>query len=171
MIRLPIAPIDPNAIPVHSNCARCTALCCHYVSTEIDAPTSRRDFDVIRWYLMHPGVRVYCEELNGSWFVQFMSRCSNLLPDNRCGIYETRPQICRDLDANECEFALGAGDRWLFTNLQEFERWAAERARQKNARRAARAVPTVKSVRSVRAARKNGKKTTRKSVRKLPSRR
>ncbi len=136
MIRIPILHDDPNAIPVNSNCGRCTALCCNYVSTEIDAPTTARDFDIIRWYLIHPGVRVYCEDNSGSWFVQFMSRCRFLQPDNLCGIYDTRPQICRDLDPTLCEFALGAGDRYLFTSVEEFDRWFAERERQRLERRA-----------------------------------
>jgi Fe-S-cluster containining protein len=139
VIRIPILHDDPDAIPVHPNCGRCPALCCNYVSTEIDAPTTRKDFDTIRWYLMHPGVRVYCEDASGSWFVQFQSRCRFLQPNNLCGIYATRPQICRDLDPTLCEFALGPGDRFLFTNLEEFERWAAERDRRSAARRRDRA--------------------------------
>ena len=133
MIRLPI--LDPSADgAVHHNCARCTALCCQYVSTEIDPPTTGRDFDNLRWYLMHPGVRVYCEDDTGSWFLQFMSTCRNLGADNRCGIYETRPQMCRDLDATVCEFALGAGDRHLFTNLEEFDHWMLEREHRRKVR-------------------------------------
>jgi hypothetical protein len=138
LIRLAVAPPPPGTVPVHFNCARCTALCCNYVSSEIDVPTTKRDFDTIRWYLMHPGVRVYCEESSGSWFVQFMSRCRNLQDDGLCAIYDTRPQICRDLDATLCEFALGPGDRWLFTNLEEFERWFGERERRRRARSTAR---------------------------------
>jgi len=137
VIRLPVVNPAADAIPVHPNCGRCTALCCNYISTEIDAPTSKKDFDILRWYLIHPGVRVYCEDGTGSWFVQFMSRCRHLRDDNLCGIYETRPQICRDLDPTLCEFALGAGDRFLFTNAEEFERWMAERERRLAARRAA----------------------------------
>ena len=138
MIRLPVAP-DPDAIPVHPNCARCPAMCCNYVSTEIDVPTTKREVDIIRWYLMHAGVRVYCEDRTGSWFVQFMARCRFLGENNLCGIYETRPQICRDLQANECEFALGAGDRYLFTTLEEFDRWLGERDRRTRVRREKRA--------------------------------
>lgn len=141
MIKIPILHDDPNAIPVHPNCGRCPALCCNYISTEIDEPTTRREFDIIRWYLMHPGVRVYCEDNTGSWFVQFMSRCENLRPDNLCGIYDTRPQICRDLKADLCEFALGAGDRFLFTKVQEFELWMTERERRRAERRARRNPP------------------------------
>jgi Fe-S-cluster containining protein len=135
VIRLPSLDIAPPAIPVHDNCGRCTALCCNYVSTEIDPPTTARDFDQLRWYLMHPGVRVYCEDSTGGWFIQFMSRCRFLQADNLCGIYETRPQICRDLQPTECEFALGPGDRHLFVNLEEFDRWKAERDRLRTKRR------------------------------------
>lgn len=137
MIRLPSLSIAPPDIPVHDNCNRCTALCCNYVSTEIDPPTTARDFDQLRWYLMHPGVRVYCEDTSGGWFIQFMSRCRFLQADNLCGIYETRPQICRDLQPTECEFALGPGDRHLFQNLEEFDRWLAERDRRRKTRRRA----------------------------------
>lgn len=135
MIRLPSLSIAPPAIPIHDNCGRCTAICCNYVSTEIDPPTKARDYDQLRWYLMHPGVRVYVEDSTGNWFIQFMSRCRNLQPDNLCGIYETRPQICRDLQPTECEFALGPGDRHFFGNLEEFDRWMAERDRLKSKRR------------------------------------
>jgi Fe-S-cluster containining protein len=137
VIRLPLVHSPADDPATHPNCTRCTALCCSYVSTEIDAPTSRRDYDIIRWYLMHPGVRVYCEDAAGSWFVQFMSRCRNLGENDLCQIYTTRPQICRDLQATECEFALGPGDRWLFTNLEEFDRWYEERAHQRGRRAAA----------------------------------
>ena len=139
MLRLPVlAAPPPPGVELHPNCARCTALCCNYVSTEIDVPTTRRDFDHIRWYLMHPGVRVYVED-SGQWFIQFLSRCDNLGADNLCQIYATRPQICRDLEPTECEFALGPGDQHYFTTLAEFESWAAERARQRRARSARRA--------------------------------
>jgi hypothetical protein len=154
VIRLPILPAAAAVPEVHHNCARCPALCCSYVSTEIDPPTTGRDFDHIRWYLMHPGVRVYCEDATGSWFIQFMSRCQNLGEDHRCTIYETRPQICRDLDANLCEFGLGPGDRWLFTTLDEFDRWMQEREHRRR-RRAARpktARPRAARARKARAA-------------------
>jgi Fe-S-cluster containining protein len=35
--------------------------------------------------------------------VRLTHRCQQLLPDNRCGIYETRPQICRDFDCSTRE--------------------------------------------------------------------
>jgi Fe-S-cluster containining protein len=134
VIRLPQARVaSPDAIEVHHNCARCTAYCCHYVSTEIDPPTTARDIDIIRWYLMHPGVRVYVDA-ESCWFLQFASTCRYLGDDGLCGIYETRPQICRDLQPTGCEFALGPGDLHYFTCLEEFDQWYDERQRLRRER-------------------------------------
>jgi Fe-S-cluster containining protein len=30
--------------------------------------------------------------------------CQHLQSDNRCGIYATRPQVCRDYSTENCEF-------------------------------------------------------------------
>lgn len=134
MKRLPVlAEPPPEGIDVHPNCARCMAVCCHYVSQEIDAPTTMKDFDVFRWYLMHPGVRLYVDG-NGDWFLQFASRCRFLGADNLCTIYETRPQICRDLSPEKCEFALGPGDEHYFTSLEEFDFWLDEKHRRRRVR-------------------------------------
>jgi Fe-S-cluster containining protein len=131
---LPVLPKEPpEGVEIHHNCARCMALCCNYVSREIDPPTTRRDYDNLRWYLMHPGVRVYLDD-EGCWFLQLMSRCSNLGEDNLCQVYEERPQICRELQPNECEFARGPGDQHCFTCLEEFDRWHEERERRRRER-------------------------------------
>ena len=37
------------------------------------------------------------------WVVQFETRCRHLQDDNKCGIYETRPQICREYSEESCE--------------------------------------------------------------------
>jgi Fe-S-cluster containining protein len=129
---VPKAP--PAGVELHFNCARCPALCCHYVSTEIDPPGSDRDVQNIRWYLMHADVRIFVDE-EGTWYLQFMSRCRYLGDDNLCQIYETRPQICRDLKPTECEFARGPDDRHYFTRLEEFDHWWDERRRLRQVRR------------------------------------
>ncbi len=86
-------------------CEHCTAECCHYVALPLDQPETRRDFDDIRWYLMHQGVNVFVED--GDWYLQFRAVCHNLRPDFKCGIYETRPQICRVYKAKECDYMGG----------------------------------------------------------------
>ena len=36
--------------------------------------------------------------------------CKHLQPDNLCGIYDTRPQICRDYTTDNCEY----DDDWVY---------------------------------------------------------
>ncbi|HEX7481508.1 MAG TPA: YkgJ family cysteine cluster protein [Polyangiales bacterium] len=81
----------------------CTAcgLCCSYVAIEIDAPTTARRATQLLFYLYHEGVSLYAS--GDDWMVQFESRCKHLLPDRRCGVYETRPHICRDFSETDCE--------------------------------------------------------------------
>ena len=66
-------------------CEHCTAACCRYVALPLDKPRSLRDYDDIRWYLMHEGFSVFVEE--GDWYVQVHARCKNRssdpLPANR----------------------------------------------------------------------------------------
>lgn len=76
--------------------------CCSYVATEIDEPTDNADYDCVLWYLYHPGVSVFLD-FDGDWYIQFDSKCENLTENGLCGIYETRPEICRDYDWKECE--------------------------------------------------------------------
>ena len=87
-------------------CEHCTAACCRYLALPIDTPTSARDYDDIRWYLMHEGISVFVEE--GEWYIQIQTRCKNLGEDNRCMIYDTRPEICREYKAEDCDYASGA---------------------------------------------------------------
>ncbi len=54
---------------------------------------------------MHNDVTVFVED--GDWFVQFQARCHNLGADNRCLVYETRPEICREYEPGSCDYAGG----------------------------------------------------------------
>lgn len=86
-------------------CEHCTGECCKYIALPIDEPETKRDFDDMRWYLMHGGITLFVED--GDWYIQFRSTCRHLQEDHRCGIYETRPQICREYKAHECDYAGG----------------------------------------------------------------
>lgn len=83
-------------------CQYCTAKCCQYFALQIDEPTSRKDFDYIRWYMIHGPVAVFVED--EVWYLMIYNRCDHLQDDNRCAIYETRPQICRDYSTENCEY-------------------------------------------------------------------
>lgn len=111
-------------------CEHCAAACCRYLALPLDKPTSARDYDDMRWYLMHEGITVFLEE--GDWFVQFATKCKNLGADNRCSIYETRPDICRDYKAGSCDYSGGAyGYDQLFTHPQQVEQYYEKRTGKK----------------------------------------
>lgn len=86
-------------------CEHCTAVCCRYVALPIDEPTTRGEFDDVRWYLLHENVSVFVED--GEWYISFATPCRHLQPDHRCGIYQTRPSICRKYTTDNCDYHSG----------------------------------------------------------------
>jgi len=113
--------VKENEHPCHG-CAKC----CLYVAIEIDSPEAMADYDHVAWYLYHEHVTVFVD-WEGQWYVKFDSRCRNLTPEGLCGIYETRPGICKDFDWRECENHMtpdeGPPDKWLFETVPEFMTW------------------------------------------------
>ncbi len=89
-------------------CEFCTAKCCRYFALPIDPPESFSDFEFIRWYLLHGKASVFIEDED--WYLLVHTVCKHLGDDHRCGIYETRPQICRDYTTKECEYE----DEWTY---------------------------------------------------------
>lgn len=100
-----------------NQCLRCAAKCCGYFALPIDEPEDRKDFDDIRWYLLHEAVSVFVED--GDWYIQIDSRCSALTAEGLCSIYEDRPRICRKYKAGECEFAVPDGEHELLLETPE----------------------------------------------------
>ena len=94
-------------------CDHCTAKCCRYFALPIDTPKNRRDFDFIRWYLLHDRASVFTED--ETWYILVHTVCKHLQPDQRCGIYETRPQICREYTTEDCEY----DDDWVYDRYFE----------------------------------------------------
>jgi uncharacterized protein len=94
-------------------CDHCTAKCCKYFALPLETPTEPQDFDYIRWFLLHHGATVFTEE--GTWYLLMYSTCKHLQDDQRCGIYETRPQICRDYSTDNCEYE----DDWVYDQYFE----------------------------------------------------
>lgn len=119
------APVAPAPLPSieDSLCSRCAALCCRYVALPIDNPEDARDYDNIRWYLMHENIHVFVDD--GQWYIAFATRCKHLQDDNLCGVYLTRPRVCRNYDTTNCEYH-GAEYRYehLFTSADQLQRHA-----------------------------------------------
>ncbi|MBE7560327.1 YkgJ family cysteine cluster protein [bacterium] len=91
-------------------CPQCDAACCKYFAFEIDEPDCEEELDKVYWFLCHEGTMVFVDE--GKWFLQISNKCRYLQPDGRCGVYDRRPQVCRDYGLGEdgqpnCEFTDG----------------------------------------------------------------
>jgi hypothetical protein len=96
-------------ITSENKCGFCTgSICCTYITQKIPGPRSRRDFDELLWQLSHEHVQAYKNE--DGWFLLVNNRCRHLQNDGRCGIYATRPQVCRDHTNDYCEFDAPAED-------------------------------------------------------------
>jgi uncharacterized protein len=129
-------------------CDQCAALCCRYFALPIDNPTTRKDFDNVRWYLLHENVTVFVEK--AQWYIGVANRCKALQTDNRCGIYLTRPQVCRKYSTDNCDYHGGEYNfRWLFTSAEQLDQFAKKtlaEEREKNRRRKARAAARGKKL-------------------------
>lgn len=132
-------------------CDSCAALCCRYFALPIDNPESKRDFDNIRWYLVHENVVVFVEKKQ--WYIGIMNRCKHLQSDNRCGIYQTRPTICRSYSTDNCDYHGGDYDyEHLFTSADALWNYALQTLKEA---RAAKRRKKTKSKRQRRAVRRS----------------
>lgn len=93
----------------------CTAcgLCCSYVAIEIDSPATVKQATQLLWYVYHEGVSLYVND--DEWMVQFDTTCIHLQPDYRCGVYDTRPHICREFSEQDCEVNTGDDGKTFYT--------------------------------------------------------
>ena len=100
---------DRDAIgPDEVLCDHCTAKCCKYFALPIETPVDLEDYEFIRWYLVHDRATVFTDD--DQWYIMIHTTCRHLQTDNRCGIYDTRPQICRDYTTDNCEYE----DNWTY---------------------------------------------------------
>jgi len=130
-------PRREDLLPGESLCDHCTAKCCRYFALPLETPKKRKDFDTLRWFLLHGQTSIFVEKK--TWYLQVHTECRHLQADNRCGIYETRPQICRDHSTTDCEY----DDDWTYDLFFETPEQLAEYAE-------ARFPPRVQGIRSPR---------------------
>ena len=100
--------------------------CCTKLNVTIDEPTNLDAWGEVRWMVAHKNVSVV-EEQDGEWSVVFKTTCEKLLPDGKCGIYETRPQICSDYSLSECP-KNGTGPEYIqeFKTIEEVDKHIKE---------------------------------------------
>ena len=101
-------------------CDHCTAKCCRYFALPMEEPTELKDWEYVRWFLLHEAATVFKEDEN--WYLLVHTTCKHLQPDQRCGIYDTRPIICREYSTDNCEY----DDDWLYEQYLETSEQVAE---------------------------------------------
>jgi len=106
-------PARESLTPSEVLCDHCNAKCCTYFALPIETPIDQEDFDSIRWYVLHDLVTVFVED--DDWYVMVHTTCRHLQSNHSCGIYETRPQICRDYKTETCEYE----DHWTYDKYFE----------------------------------------------------
>ncbi len=121
-IGMPRMPKSCSADQPTSDCDACDARCCRYIAVQLDRPRTKRDYDHIRWFLLHENVAVYIDR-RGRWFTEFRTPCRALQADHRCGRYAERPKICREHNAGDeaCEIHEPEPYRACFTEVAAFE--------------------------------------------------
>jgi len=127
LVQLGPLKFDPKAGPP---CHDCSAKCCKYFALQIDKPQTPKEHDNIRWYLLHEHIAVWVQD--GDWYLEVRTPCKHLLPDNRCGVYHSRPAICReygwpdkDNPDDPCEYFTGNdGYDLLFETADAFAAWS-----------------------------------------------
>ena len=113
-----------------SSCFGCPASCCRYVAVQIDRPTTKRDYDNIRWMLHHDMTEVYIDN-EGDWVMQVNVPCSKLdLAHHRCRIYKNRPLICQELEVSECERDGHEGEVHFY-EAADLDKWLKSKKRKK----------------------------------------
>jgi Fe-S-cluster containining protein len=106
-----LPPIKPHRKQLPAGkclCDFCTAKCCRYFALPIEAPKTFEDFEYVRWFLLHDRATVFKED--DDWYLLVHTECRHLQADNRCGIYDTRPKICREYSTKDCEYE----DDWTY---------------------------------------------------------
>jgi Fe-S-cluster containining protein len=113
----------------------CGARCCRYVTIPIPTPVAEQDWDEIRWWLAHEGIRVTKDD--EGWMVEVETRCRHLQASGACGVYDARMDTCRDYDPETCEFALEVVYEVELTSEVDLADYLERRALQRGARVAA----------------------------------
>ena len=114
----------------------CRAQCCRYVTIVIDPPHKNKvNRDEARWFLYHEGVHLLYEDK--TWYVQIDTPCQNITRDQRCAIYEDRPDVCRDYGTEGCDHHGEPNDGRLFiSTIEQWETFLKERECQRKAKKA-----------------------------------
>ena len=116
------------SIPVDNKCSRCTGtICCTYITEAIDTPRSKTDFRHLLWQVSHQNIEIYKDD--SGWYLLISGRCQHIQDNGACGIYDDRPEICREYSNDWCEYDESAEKGFIhhFKNYQELLSYCKKR--------------------------------------------
>jgi len=86
----------------HVVCTDCHAACCRNLAIIIGRPQNKEELEDLKWQLHFDTVRVYIRSKR--WYLLVEGTCRYLGKDNRCTVYEHRPDRCRVYNPPDCEY-------------------------------------------------------------------
>ena len=96
-------------ITPENKCTFCTgSICCTYITQHIDTPRAKTDFEHLLWQISHQNIKFYKDE--DGWTLLVETKCLHLHLNGDCGIYDTRPTICREHSNDYCEYDTSSED-------------------------------------------------------------
>lgn len=108
---------------------KCDAACCKNLAMDILKPKDNWDIEDLRWKLHFKHVKVYI--VNKRWHLLFETKCRYLLKNNRCSIYERRPEVCREHSHLECGEREGNWYDILISTPEELDEYFRKEKRKK----------------------------------------
>lgn len=93
----------------------------------IDKPKTADDVEELKWELQYDTISVFIR--SHRWYRMIKGRCMYLDRNNRCKIYDRRPQRCRQMKPPECEH-FGEFYQVLLTTPEQLDAYLAERKRR-----------------------------------------
>lgn len=115
-------------IAIDKKCSKCKkSICCNSINQKIPTPKSKEDFDHLIWQVAHENINIF-KDADG-WFLHIQSRCMHLGPNGACGIYDTRPWVCREYDNVFCEFdeSIEQASELFFASPKKLEKYCRKR--------------------------------------------
>ncbi|MFH1972279.1 MAG: YkgJ family cysteine cluster protein [archaeon] len=112
-------------------CDQCDGECCRDVTVELDEPEDMKDWEDIRWMVAHENVSVYLDN-EDDWVVEFRTPCTQLDKNNKCKIYNKRPDMCKNHEEDNC-VKNGEGDvhKLKFDTIEEVDEYIEKVAKPK----------------------------------------
>ncbi len=115
-------------IAIDKKCSKCKkSICCNSINQKIPTPKSKEDFDHLIWQVAHENINVFKD--SDGWFLHIQTRCMHLGDNGACGIYDTRPWVCREYDNDFCEFdeSIEQASEYFFASPKKLEKYCRKR--------------------------------------------